>query len=168
MKFSDLIDYFETLAAKHILINHSSNEKHFFRFEIDEVLGGLNRSDVHFPMLILEGYNFSYTDNRSDNVIKNRQGAFVLLDQVIDITDYDAKHEKWDELEAIGDDIIARIRSDKQVRNTIVRGFNIEDIEASLILNEYSNHAGIRYTFTISSPAPIEVDETQWMDLNME
>lgn len=163
--FSDLITYFETLATAHVSIKHTETEKHFFRFEIDEVLGGLNRSDVNFPMLILEGYSFDFTDNRSDNVIKNRQGAFVLLGKVQDSSDYNTLHEIWDDLEEIGDDILARIRYDKQQRDVaVVRDFKIENVMASLILNEIGNHAGIRYTFTISSPFDTEYDTDVWTE----
>ena len=163
--FSDLIEYFETLATEHVSIKHTDQEKHFFRFEIDEVLGGLNRSDVNFPMLILEGYSFDFTDNRSDNVIKNRQGAFVLLGKVEDASDYNTLHDTWDALEVIGDDILARIRYDKQQRNVaVVRDFKIENVMANLILNEIGNHAGIRYTFTISSPFITEYDEDVWAE----
>jgi hypothetical protein len=162
--FSDLIEYFETLAAEHVSIRHSSSEKHFFRFEIDEVLAGIHRTDVCFPMLILEGYSFSFTDNKSDNVIKNRQGAFVLMDHISDPSDYDALHEIWDDLEAIGDDILARIRYDKQLRTIpVVRDFNLESVSASLILNEIGNNAGIRFMFTISSPLNVEYDADKWI-----
>jgi len=165
MNFSDLIDYFRGLAENHVSIRHSESEKHIFRFEIDEVLAGLNRTDTNFPMLILEGYGFSFTDNRSDNLIKNREGAFVLLGQVKDISDYEAIHETWDELEEIGDDILARIRYDKQSRLVdVVRIFNLEDVRASLILNELANHAGIRYTFTLSSPFNPDPDQDKWID----
>lgn len=167
MKFTDLISYFESLAADHVSIGHTPMEKHFFRFEIDEVLGGLNRTDVNFPMLILEGYGFNFTDNRSDNVIKNRSGAFILLGRVIDHTDYSRVHEIWDELEVIGDDILGRIRRDKQSRLVpVVKDFNMEQVQASLIMNEIGNHAGIRYTFTISSPQDIEYNPEKWITID--
>ncbi len=82
MNFSDLIAYFESLARRHADIRHSEHEKHFFRFEVDEVLAGINRTDVAYPMLVLEGYNFDFTDKQSDNLIKNRSGAFILLGMV--------------------------------------------------------------------------------------
>ena len=44
MNFSDLIAYFESLARRHADIRHSEHEKHFFRFEVDEVLAGINRT----------------------------------------------------------------------------------------------------------------------------
>lgn len=163
-KFSDLIKYFQGLAETHIDILHSEQEKHFFRFEIDEVLAGINRSDVNFPMLILEGYNFGYTDNKSDNLLKNRRGAFVLLDHISDPTDHNELHDVWEELEVIGDDILLKIKADKRNPNTpAVRDFDFASAEASLIMNEVGSTAGIRYTFTISGNMPNDPDPGKWI-----
>jgi hypothetical protein len=163
--FSDLITYFENLSKKHISILHSEAEKHFFRFEIDEVLAGFNRMDINYPMLILEGYNFDFTDNKSDNLLKNRRGAFVLLDHVADITDYSEIHNQWDALEIIGDDILAKIKADKRNPLTpVVANFDFASIQANLIMNEIGNTVGIRYLFAITSPASTDVDELKWLE----
>ena len=165
--FSDLITYFETLAIKHKSIGHSDTEKHFFRMEIDEVLGGINRTDANYKMLILEGYSFDYTDNKSDNILKNRRGYFILLDHISDVSDFYTIHQKWDELEKIGDDIMAKIKADKRNPLTpVVSTIDISQTEAQLIMNELGNDVGIRYSFVISSPAPSDVDETRWYSFN--
>lgn len=164
-KFSDLIAYFENLAEKHKSILHTSAEKHFFRFEIDEVLAGINRTDVNFPMLILEGYSYDFTDNKSDNLLKNRQGAFILLDNVIDKTDFGEIHNIWDKLEAIGDDILVKIKSDKRNPLTpVVRDFDFEKVQSQLIMNEIGNSVGIRYNFTLTSPMSNDVDPMKWLE----
>lgn len=162
--FTHLISYFESLATKHTAILHTESEKHFFRFEIDEVLSGINRTDVNYPMLILEGYSIDYTDNRSDNILKNRRGYFVLLDSVPDASDYATVHEKWDALERIGDDILARIRADKRNPLTpVVSAFDFSSVDARLIMNEIGSTVGIRYSFAITSPAPSDVDTDKWI-----
>jgi hypothetical protein len=165
MNFSDLVEYFRGVAQRHVEIRHSESEKHFFRFEVDEVLAGINRTDACFPMLVLEGYSFDFTDHKSDNLIKNRSGAFILLGQITDQTDHQELHRVWDALEQIGDDIIARIRHDKQSREVpVVRDFELGSVQASLLINAFGNNAGIRYTFTISSPQPGEVNPVRWLD----
>lgn len=162
--FSELIAYFENIAKSHLDILHTETEKHFFRFELDEVLQGINRTDVAYPMLILEGYNYNYTDNNSDNILKNRSGAFILLDHCPDFSDYQKVHEIWDKLEAIADDILIRIKSDK--RNPaakVVRGFEFSSVESNLIANEIGNAIGIRISFTMSSPVQTQVDKKRWL-----
>ena len=167
--FSELITYFENIARKHIAIQHTEIEKHFFRFELDEVLNGINRSDVAFPMLILEGYSYDYTDNKSDNILKNRSGAFILLDHCPDISDYGKVHEIWDNLETIADDILALIKSDKRNPLTpVVRGFEFSSVDSKLIANEIGNSIGIRITFIISSPVATDVDENRWITTEPE
>mgnify|MGYP001765790163 CR=1 FL=1 len=165
--FSDLVTYFETLARQHKSIGHSDQEKHFFRFEIEEVLAGINRTDSEYPMLVLEGYNFDYTDNKSDNILKNRNMAFDLLDVVKDITDYSEIHDVWNRMEAIGDDILARVKADKRNPQTpVVSDFSFASVQAIPIINETGNNAGIRYTFSLVSPAPADVDPEKWSDID--
>lgn len=162
--FSQLIIYFENLAKSHIDILHTEAEKHFFRFELDEVLNGIQRTDVAFPMLILEGYSYDYIDNKSDNILKNRSGAFILLDNCSDISDYSHVHEIWDKLETIADDILIKIKSDKRNPLTpVIRGFEFSSVESKLIANEIGKSIGIRLTFTISSPIQTDIDPEKWI-----
>lgn len=161
-KFSDLIAYFKLLATQHIAIGHSEKEKHFYRFELEEVLTSLKT--INFPALILEGYKYKLSDAKSDNVIKERSGAFIILGHLKDTGDYDAMHELWDFQEEICDDICARIKSDKRIV-AAVRDFDLNSVDVSLIANMAERNYGIRCTFTISSPRPMNVDPDKW---NME
>ena len=132
--------------------------------EIDEVLAGINRTDVYYPMLILEGYGFGFTDNRSDNLLKNREGAFVLLDHITDISDYNVIHQKWDELEEIATEILLKIKADKRNPLTpVVRNFDFDNINGSLIINQVGNDVGLRVTYTISSPVNNEINPDKWI-----
>ena len=160
-KFSDLIQYFKTLASQHIAIGHSNVEKHFYRFELDEVLTGLKK--VNYPALILEGYRYSLTDKQSDNVMKERSGAFMLLGHLNDIGDYDAMHQLWDHLENICDDIIIRIKSDKRNPDAkAIRDFDLGSVNVALIANENDKNYGVRCTFTISSPLSTDTNTERW------
>jgi hypothetical protein len=162
--FSGLVAYFEDIARNHLEILHTDEENHFFRFELDELLSSLNRPDVNYIFLALEGYSFDYTDNNSDNLLKNRKGAFVLIDHIADLTDYALIHEVWDKLERIGDDILVKIKSDKRNKLTpVIRDFKFESVNAELVMNEIAGNIGIRYTFTIPSPTFNDVDKTRWL-----
>jgi hypothetical protein len=163
-KFSDLILYFENLARTHVDILHSDSEKHFFRMEIDEVLEGINRTDVAYPMLILEGYSFEFTDNKSDNLLKNRQGAFILLDHISDNSDHNSIHQKWDELEEIATELLLKIKSDKLNPLTpVVRNFDFASVNVALLLNQIGNDVGVRITYTITSPVTIDLNPEKWL-----
>lgn len=163
-KFSQLVSYFETLARLHKDIGHTDTEKHFFRMEVDEVLAGINRTDVKYPFLILEGYSYDFTDNKSDNLLKNRRGAFMLIDHVSDSSDFGAIQTVWENMEEIGDELLVRIKADK--RNPLVaavRDFDFSSVEAMLIANEMDGNYGIRFTYTLTSPRTNEIDPTKWL-----
>jgi len=162
--FSELVTYFEKIATKHIDIQHVADNprmKHFYRFELDEVLSGLN--GINYPALIMEGYKFSFGDEKSDNVQKKREGAYILLDHVKDAGDYKKIHEVWDHLEVIGDDIIAKIRKDKRFPDNPVAGFDVSSVNGSLLASEMGNHYGIRFTFSIDSRFDSGVNEDKWI-----
>ncbi len=134
--------------------------------EVDEVLAGINRTDVKTPCLILEGYSYGFTDNKSDNLLKNRSGAFMLMDHVSDPSDFDAIHAVWDHMEEIGDEMLVRMKADK--RNplaTAVRDFDFSSVEAMLLSNEIDGNYGIRFTYTITSPRPNEVNPDKWLQV---
>ena len=144
-------------------IRHSEGEKHFFRFEVDEVW-----PESTVPMWPIHagagGYNFDFTDKQSDNLIKNRSGAFILLGMITDLSDYGQVHQVWDFLERIGDDIIARIRHDKQSRLVqVVRDFNLESVQASLLINAYGNAPGSGLP-SPSAPGTFLMNPEKWLE----
>lgn len=155
-KFSALVGYFQKLAKEHKLING------FYRFELEEVLTSLK--NIKTPALILEGYGLGFTDNRSDNVLKNRNGYFILIDQVKDRGDFDEIHNVWDNMEEIGDDIFARIKADKMQPGSPVKSFSMESVKGDLLGNELGNYWGIRYSFEIVCKFNQGVDTNRWDD----
>lgn len=159
-KFSAFVEYCKLLATEHVNIKHTDHEKHFYRLELEEVLTGLQ--GINYPALILEGYRFGFRDAKSDNPIKTRSGAFILLDHVSDPGDYNRVHEVWDALEEIGDDILARIKADKRVSTAPVYGFDLENVSATLIQNELDNNYGIRFLFDIDCQMAMDVDPLKW------
>lgn len=161
VKFSEIISYFKTLAAQNVDIRHSKTEKHFYRLELDEVL--TNLKNINFPALILEGYRFGLSDKQSDNVLKNRTGAFILIDHLHDRYDFDGMHQIWDNMESICDEIIAKIKSDKRSCNVnAIRDFDLSSVEVGLIANETDQNYGIRCTYTIGSPVSTDIDTDKW------
>ncbi len=161
--FSNLIQYFRNIAIKNKDILHTDERKSFFRMEVDEVLAGIRRTDCGYPMLIMEGFSANFSNPNSDNIMKQRNGGFILLDQISDIHDFEAKHNTWDKLEAIGDEILVKMLADKQSRQIpVIRAFDITSVDASLISNEIGKTIGIRYLFTISSAMTSVIDNSKW------
>jgi hypothetical protein len=161
--FSELVNYFEKLAGEHIEIKHNAIDKHFYRFELDEVLTGMC-TGIKYPALILEGYDFNYLESESDNIRKKRSGAFILIDRVIDRKDFNRIHEVWDAMEQIGNDILVRMKADKESRLVpVVRDFNIAESDGVPVsISELGQH-GVRFTFSLTSAISNEVDPDRWL-----
>ena len=165
-KFADLVAYFEQIARNHKDIRHTDSEKHFFRFELEEMLTGM-RSKINYPALVLEGYDFEFTDEKSDNVHKRLNCAFMILGKVTDKGDFDLIHDLWDRLEEIGDEIIIRILSDKRSRVVpVLTYFSMNSVNGAPLTDLQLVHYGYRYAFTLSWPCPNDPDSQCWSDLN--
>jgi len=163
-KFIDLVNYFKSLATANKAIAHTEDKKHFFRFELEEFMTGM-KSQIHYPAMILEGYEFSFIDNGSDNVHKSINGAFMLIDKVSDSGDYDSIHTLWDNLEAIGDEIIIRILDDKRQRNIdVLSYFHISDVSGIPLTDMKLTHYGFRYDFKLSFPLVNDINPDSWND----
>ena len=161
--FADLVTYFESLASGHVLLRHTSVDKHFYRFEIDEVLTGLAKG-VKYPALILEAYDFGYADNSGDNVRKIRRGAFMLIDRVPDAKDFNRIHEVWENMEQIADDIIIRMRADRNSGTyPVLRAFSLSEAEGTQVSFSDIGQHGVRVTFNLTSAVNSEIDETKWL-----
>jgi hypothetical protein len=156
-KFSDLVAYFKALSLDHVEL------KGFYRFELDEVLTDMR--DIKTPCLILEGYKFRFIDAKSDNPLKVRSGAFILIDKLEDQGNYDKLHELWDKLEVTGDDLIARIKADRRDPSSPIKNIDLESVDGSLISNEFNNYNGIRYTWDVTCQFDATVKFDKWISL---
>lgn len=162
-KFADLVSYFEDLAARHTDIRHTAKSKHFFRFELDEVLGALC-NNIQFPALILESYDFNYRDSGSDNIMKNRTGAFILLGKVKDTGDYNKIHEVWDQMEELGEDLLIKMREDKASRKVaVLRDFDISESEGIPFGVKQMGQYGVRFTFQLRSAVNSNINTDKWL-----
>jgi hypothetical protein len=98
--------------------------------------------------------------------LKNRQGAFILLDHISDNSDHNTIHKKWDELEEIATEILVKIKSDKiNPLTPVVRNFDFESVNVSLILNQIGNDVGVRITYTITSPVTNDPNPGKWLSV---
>jgi hypothetical protein len=162
-EFNDLVTYFESLAESHKDIRHSATQKHFFRFELDEVLTGMC-SNLKFPAVILEAYDFNYMEAGADNILKRRSGAFIILDRVKDLKNFSEIHEIWDKCEEIGNDFLIKMRADKESGlYPVIRDFTINESEGIPFPLVSLGQCGVRFTFNITSAVNNEVDNSKWL-----
>lgn len=162
-KFSDLVTYFRIIAEKHVEIKHSATAKHFYRFELDEVLTGMC-SNIKYPAFILEAYDFNYNESNSDNIRKKRMGAFIILGKVKDMKNFDEIHELWDLCEEIGDDILIKMREDKESGSyPVLRDFNINECNGVPLSVAVLGQHGMRFSFNLDSAVSNLVNPAKWL-----
>lgn len=162
IKVDEYINYFRTAATNCKAIGHSSNEKHFYRMDISEVLDGL-RSDINFPALIIENHDGQLSDLESDNPRDNVRGAFVILKKVEGNNNYDGINAVLAETLEIARQVVSKMWKDCKLRNNIMSSLDLNSFTyESLIGNMYDNCFGYRVTFALSAQAKIYFDINEW------
>jgi len=162
--YKDLQAYFENLARNHSAIVHTDNESHFFNSDVNEILSGL-KSTVNFPCVLMADYDYSFTDNDSDNHQKRRSIALVFLDHCSDADDFETIGNIYSEMESIADDWINRIYDDKtERRHPFLKDFEMNEINA-VQFSTVDNNFGIWLPITATSLHDISIDTKKWSDL---
>lgn len=148
-KYTDYTSYFEQLAAD--LLGHSPEEKHFYRKGLEEFLNGL-KTNVNYPALLLEKYDFVINDNGADNVMKPRTIAFIICDHASDIEDYERIDEIMDLTEDLVDRIYNRIHRDiRPPYHDFLKYAKLNETQASPVENYGDGNFGYYVTMEILS-----------------
>ena len=88
----------------------------------------------------------------------------MLIDKVTDAGDYDRIHEVWDEMEAIGDEILVKMRADKEKKTVpVLRGFDISASQGIPFDVRSTGQYGVRFTFSLRSAVNSNIDPTKWL-----
>lgn len=148
-KYTDYTNYFKEIAEQ--FLGHTEVEKHFFRKGLDEFLNGLSTS-VNYPALLLDSYDFSFDDNGADNVMKPRTAAFMVIDHVNDIEDYDLIDAAMDRTEEIVNLIYNKMRRDiAPPQHEFLNDAQLGTFKVSPLFNKADGNWGWFVTVIISS-----------------
>lgn len=139
----DYTVYMRSLAERHRELHHSTEEKHFFRGELEEFWKQF-RSDVCFPCLIVEGSDNEYSGS-VHNLVKKRNTSFIVADRYDQHDDYDEIQLKMSRCEEIAEQIMGRILTDEE--NTPFYKVEVESIFGQYLQNESSRYVGYRISF---------------------
>jgi hypothetical protein len=166
IKQSEYEAYFRMLSENHVDIKHTNSDKHFYRMELDEVLLG-TRGGVNSISCVLESYDFNLSDSNSDNVLKKRSGAFMIVGKVSDIGNFTAIAAMRDKCEQIGDDFIKMMYRHKVSKLVpLMRYFDLNTVEAVFVDVKATKEYGMRFSFALESKEGNEIIANKWIDLN--
>jgi len=117
MNYAQYVDFWRTVAGKHIEIRHTPTEKHFVRVvltndpilsataQLGEFLTGM-RSKLLMPAMVLVAYTSNYGDEDGDAVSKDLAGRIIILDDPAK-ADYDDEEQILFNTERIGEECLA-------------------------------------------------------------
>lgn len=161
---SNYIAYFENLAKLHAEILHTDTEKHFFRMESSEIINGMT-SEVNWPVMILEAYDFNLLSRNTNNVLKSQNGSFMILMKPDNEQDFDSIHDIWGKCERIGSEIITRMFNDRYDVAEPVVGFDMNSVTAHPVATDIEGSYGYRFNFSLINRHKHIVDPDNWTDL---
>ena len=98
--------------------------------------------------MLLNRYDYQYTDNGFDDVNKNRTVAFIVCDHVPDIEDYEKMDAALDKVENILDKIYNRIRKD--IKPSSEHDFLKYAKLGNILVTPVENYADSNYGYFVS------------------
>lgn len=163
MKHLTYTQLFREIAASHKAIQHKEGqEMHFVRMirsggpfptlDLKEFINS-KKVKLHYPAMVLESYDSTYSDNLSDNIKKTPLAAFIILDKA-SASDFDEIDSVLDKTEEIGEQIIAYLRSYFELQKNQL--FDMNSVSSERVDLPAEQLYGTRFNFSLpvtSTPA---------------
>ena len=156
----DYTTYMRSLAEKHSSIRHTSEEKHFFRGELEEFWEQF-RSMVNFPCLITERSELDYS-GQVGQMIKKRTTSFLVVDRYDQHDDYDEILLKMSNCENIAEEIVGRMMTDE---DSPVFDVEPDSLHGEYIQNEQERYVGYLMAFISVEPVCL-INNNVWIEEN--
>lgn len=161
----DFVNYLESLAAKHVDVKHDANSHPaFVRFYDGENINSAIRSRIkNVPCIIVKDYDFTLKDDRSDNLHKEREIEFLVVDKLGRNASMNDVYAVWDMTEEIGDECLVKMKADKRSMGHLpVIDFNLNGVRGVPVDLEVSGLYGTSYTLRISTSRSTSPDPNKW------
>jgi hypothetical protein len=163
----DYRDYFEDIAKKLKDVQHSDNRKSFFMVGDTEAENGIKNwkstGEARY-LMVLETYEYNFQDARSDNLMKRRTAAFGIYADPGKLKTSANIFDILNKSEQICDEVIKKMQEDKIDRqNTVVRDFDLSNVQAEPMGGEYLGLYGYRCEFMLVSLLDERLNEELWL-----
>jgi len=161
---NDFNTFFKNIAINHVSIRHTEQEKHFCSMEAEEVLSGMKQG-VHFRLLVLETYEFGFSDKDSDNVSKNRICGLMLLDLPKNKEDFTERTALMSDIEETVDEILRMMvkKRNHPYNNPVLKDFDINTVNVIPLMNGPDGSCGFRIVFDSKGWFHPAVDDSKWI-----
>ena len=158
------VSYMRQLAEEHYLIQHTDENRRFFRINIEEFLDDQVNWEGDGPVMLL-GSPTTAVAGVQDNYVDALRCAFMILKKVKP-GDYDAENAAISDCKKIGWDIISRIlkdATDDSVDDRLIKTFHPREVQAEKVGMALDSEYGYRFTFTLYDPLDLSYDEEKWI-----
>lgn len=163
---TNVTDYFELLAANHKSILHTVDSPRFFRSwdEVEEAKKGKIKFAADKAIMVIEEFSMRGAGNNQDTNHKERSiGIFIL--KVCAKKDFDFVETIVQECEQIQDDIMSRIKLDREdaTNANIASYINANGWSADRIGPLLDNYYGYFYEHRLMSNVNLEYNPAKWL-----
>jgi hypothetical protein len=155
-------EYFERAAMSNKMIAHqpeNPSEKRFFRWAIEEFESDISQR-FNGIALVLEKAGFREEDNLSDNRYLVFDRAFWILTPISDINNLEELESKEDDCYEVALQMYAKLVNDKQLGK--FKGYEPNSFQATMFQNLLGTAVGYRCQYRYKTPAPTELNPSDW------
>lgn len=160
MNFSDLVDYFEALCETHKQVQHSEDDKHFFKNQ-DDIENNL-RAATKLPAVVMGPPEFSFAQTSHDGNYENNFISLLVL-KFVKPGDKDDEFTAYDYCKQIAIDFVSKIRKDALDCNTIMNGIAINQVRIEPVGPVMDNFYGVVCDITFDTDIDLDYDESKWL-----
>lgn len=154
------IAYFETLCRQHVDIKHTDRNPRFFRMKPRDVTTKLGKADN--VIVVIETPEFNFDDNKSDNVMKDKTGAFAILKRV-PLDDFEKQDDAVDLCESIADEFVRILKRDNRNYDDLKFGYlPLNSISGFKVGPVYDGFYGVRIEFKFGDSISMCVNDSKW------
>lgn len=165
MNYSQIADYFENLARQHISVKHTEVDPHFFRINLEDIIGAHKNFDAN-PSVFLELPESRIHGETSDTSFLSRYCALTFMARV-ELGNREAELEAYDRMEALGIDFMSRLNRDyKNFSNRLIKEFDFKNIKIYKVGPMFHSMYGMRFEISIGEPATsfMNYNSANWLD----
>lgn len=164
---TQLIDYFEKLAAQHKDINHQAGTHRnnaFLYGDVEMLLEDISGTNSSGFIMMLEAGSGRLDGPDEVNLYDNTDVAFVICKSVKE-GDRAAQRITEEACKEIGLQIMKRVQRDRNNEEPEwLMDFDLNNVSYQRVFGFGNNHFGYRFQFTITESAQLVYDPTKWAD----
>lgn len=168
MTLSDYAAYGEQVATRNKAIAHTSQNRHFTVFTVEDALSNLK--NIESPVLAAELPRIRFVDSGSDNIQTVMEGAFLIVKKAEQGNSSEII-TAYEDMFVITLQVASKILNDKKMANNpgrlspekLIKHLQMNNISIVDVGPVFDGYYGWRIDFPFQSTINLVLDETKWI-----